>query len=367
MEREELDKLDFVIKTVGSLPLLRDFLARMDLGEMIDRHCPLAAQAELSCGQVAELLVANRLRAPKPLSKVAQWASDAGVEAVFGMPAERRNDDRLGRVVEILGQPAVVLTGEMALHSAQECRLGVEQLHWDLTTSSWEGAYEAAPDTVATPGEGGQSKDAQEGQAHAKKAIKVGLTVANDGQGPLPISDEPLDGNASGSQVTLANITHLKEQRKRDRSIRITDRGCQRAKMLAHSLAHGFDTMAPLTWKTTIEKLVRAALAAGTVLQPLAYVPVSQQPKDPAQREGYRAFELPYQVYDQRRAYPVRLIVVKSEGQGNRAPKVRQRHMAWREGRLKPWQERVGQPRWTKKRLQNRIKKVWQQYPEGQW
>jgi Domain of unknown function (DUF4277) len=367
MEREELDKLDFVIKTVGSLPLLRAFVARMDLGEIIDRHCPLAAQAELSCGQVAELLVANRLRAPKPLYKVAQWASDAGVEEVFGMPAERLNDDRLGRVVEILGQHAVVLKGEMALHIAQEFRIGLEQIHWDLTTISLEGAYEEEPDNAAPPGEGVQIKYAKAGQEHAKKAIKVGLNVANEGQGPLPIYDEPLDGNASGYQVTLAHITHLKEQLKLDRIIRINDRGCQSAKILAHSLAHGFDTIAPITWKNTIEKLVRGALVDGTVLQPLAYVPVSQQQKDPSQREGYSAFEIPYQVYYKHRVYPVRLLVVKSEGKAKPAQKVRQRHMAWIEGRLKQLQACVGQPRWTKKRIHKGIKKVLKQYPEGQW
>jgi hypothetical protein len=60
-------------------------------------------------------------------------------------------------------------------------------------------------------------------------------------------------------------------------------------------------------------------------------------------------------------------MVVKREGKVKRAPKVRQRHMAWIEERLKPWPARVGQPRWTKKRINNGIKKVWKQSPEGQW
>jgi hypothetical protein len=156
MERAELDKLALVIRTVGSLPLLRDFLARMDLGEISARHCPLAAQAERSCGQVAELLVANRLRAPKPLDQVAQWASAVGGEEVFGRPAERLNDDRLGRVVESLGQHAVVLKGVRALPMAQEFRLGLEQIHWDLPTIALEGADEEAPGHAATPGGGVQ-------------------------------------------------------------------------------------------------------------------------------------------------------------------------------------------------------------------
>jgi Domain of unknown function (DUF4277) len=156
MAVDELAKLDFVIPTVGSLPLWREFLARMDLGQLLDRHCPLAAQAELSCGQVAELLLANRLRAPKPLDKVEQWASDAGVEEVFGMPAERRNDDRLGRVAEILGQQAPVLTGESSLHLAKECHLGLAQIPGDLTTLYLEGAYEEAPAHAVISGEGRQ-------------------------------------------------------------------------------------------------------------------------------------------------------------------------------------------------------------------
>jgi hypothetical protein len=140
MEREALDKVAWMIQTVGSLPVWRAVLARMDVGEISDRHCPLAAHAERSWGQVAERLVANRLRAPTPLSKVAQWASEAGVEDVFGMPAERLNDDRLGRVVESLGQQAVVLNGELARPSAQEVRLGLEPRPGALTTRAWAGA-----------------------------------------------------------------------------------------------------------------------------------------------------------------------------------------------------------------------------------
>jgi transposase len=367
MEVDELAKLDFVVKTVGSLPLLRDFLARMSLADIIDAHCPLAAQAELSCGTVVELLVANRLQAPKPLYKVEQWAGEAGVEEVFGMPVELLNDDRLGRVVETLGRHAPVLKGEMALHLAREFHIGMDHIHWDLTTIYLEGAYEEPQAKAATAVEGMQIKYAKEGQQRAKKAIKVGLNVANDGEGPVPIYYEPLDGNASGYQVTLSNITHLKEQLQLDRIIRINDRGCQSAQIIAHSLAQGFDTIAPITWKTTIELRVRAALAAGCVWTPLSYVPVSQQQKEPAERDGYSAFEIPYQLSYKHRMYPVRLLIVKSEGKIKRAQKVHQRHMVWIEARLKQLQARMGQPRYTKKRLNHSIRTVLKQYPEGQW
>jgi hypothetical protein len=187
MEREELDKLDFVIKTVGSLPLRRDFVARMGFADLLDMPCPLAAQAELSCGTVADLLVANRLQAPKPLHTGERWAKEAGVEEVFGMSSELLNADRLGRVVEILGPHAPVLKGEIALPLAKRFQLGLEQIHWDLTTIALEGADEEEPDNAATPGEGIQITSAKEGHERAKQASKVGLHGANDGQGPIPI------------------------------------------------------------------------------------------------------------------------------------------------------------------------------------
>lgn len=72
-------------------------------------------------------------------------------------------------------------------------------------------------------------------------------------------------------------------------------------------------------------------------------------------------------MYYKHRIYPVRLIVVKSEGKVKRAQKVHQRHMVWSEERLKQLQARVGQPRYTKKRLNHGIRKVVKQYSEGQW
>lgn len=140
METEEREKWDLVIKTVGSLPLLRDVRAQMDCARLIDTQCPRATQADLSCGTVADLLVANRLQAPNPLDTGAQWAKAAGGGEVVGIPADLLHEDRLGRVAERLGQQAPGLKGESARHMAQAFHLGVEQMHWDLPSISVEGA-----------------------------------------------------------------------------------------------------------------------------------------------------------------------------------------------------------------------------------
>ena len=293
MAVDERARLDVVVKTGGRLPLLRDCLARRGLADMIEARCPWAAQAERSGGTVAERLVANRWQAPTPVSKVEKWAQAVGGAEGLRIPAALRTEARLGRVVEPLGRHAPVLKGEMAWHLAKAFHLGVEHLPWDLTTLALEGADEEQQAKAATAVAGRQSTYAKAGQARAKTASKVGLHGAHDGEGPIPLYDEPWAGKASGDQVTLGTITPLKQQLTREGLMRVNERGGQRAKMIAHSLAPGFDPMAPLPWQTPLEPLVRAALAAGRVLTPLASLPVSQPQQEPSAREGSRAFELP--------------------------------------------------------------------------
>lgn len=55
--------LNLVVKLGGSLPLWRDFWARMGVVDISDARCPLAVQVELSCGTVVD--GTNRHGAPK--------------------------------------------------------------------------------------------------------------------------------------------------------------------------------------------------------------------------------------------------------------------------------------------------------------
>lgn len=56
-----------VIKRLGALPVIREYLERLQLRERVDALAPMRAVAHLTNGEVVEALVANCLTAPRPL------------------------------------------------------------------------------------------------------------------------------------------------------------------------------------------------------------------------------------------------------------------------------------------------------------
>ncbi|MFH9616310.1 DUF4277 domain-containing protein [Streptomyces pratensis] len=83
-----------VTKRLGALPVAAEFLRQLDVAGIVDALCPPDPRAELTHGQVIEVLVANRLTAPAPLFRVGDWARSWAVEEVFGVEADLLGDDR---------------------------------------------------------------------------------------------------------------------------------------------------------------------------------------------------------------------------------------------------------------------------------
>jgi hypothetical protein len=55
-----------LVKRLGALPVIRDYLERLGLRERVDALAPVREVAHLTNGAVVEALVANRLTAPRP-------------------------------------------------------------------------------------------------------------------------------------------------------------------------------------------------------------------------------------------------------------------------------------------------------------
>ncbi|MEU9269134.1 DUF4277 domain-containing protein [Streptomyces sp. NPDC048251] len=70
-------------KRLGALPVAAEFLRRLDVVGIVDGLRPPDSRADLTHGQVIEVLVANRLTAPAPLFRVGHWAYSC--EAVKGL------------------------------------------------------------------------------------------------------------------------------------------------------------------------------------------------------------------------------------------------------------------------------------------
>ncbi|MFF5860373.1 DUF4277 domain-containing protein [Streptomyces sp. NPDC012751] len=102
--RSVRQRLDVVVtsvveKRLGALPVVAEFLRRLDVAGVVDGVCPGGASAYPSHGQMVEALVANRLTSPAPLVRVGDWARTWAVEEVFGIEPDLLNDDRPARVV----------------------------------------------------------------------------------------------------------------------------------------------------------------------------------------------------------------------------------------------------------------------------
>jgi len=62
---------------LGALPVVRDYVGRVDLAGTIDRLAPMRDKVNrVSHGQVLAALVANRLTSPTPLLHVETWARE---------------------------------------------------------------------------------------------------------------------------------------------------------------------------------------------------------------------------------------------------------------------------------------------------
>jgi hypothetical protein len=122
-----------LVKRLGALPVLREYLERLHLKERVDALAPVREVAHLTNGEVVVALVANRLTAPRPLYNIVEWAETWAVEETFGIRPADLNDDRLGRCLDDLAAVPDRLRGEVTVQAIAAFGLETKALRWDLT------------------------------------------------------------------------------------------------------------------------------------------------------------------------------------------------------------------------------------------
>lgn len=356
----------YVVKTVGALPLLRGFLKRVGLAEVLERSLPKDPQAYLSVGDVAEILVANRLSSPRPLYRIEEWAERAGVEQVFGFPPEWLNDDRLGRVLDRLGENAKALKGDLCLTWADRFGIELRRFHYDLTTVWLEGEYEQEeqPETIRIE----YTKDSK--WEPAGKGFRLGVSTFDDGRGAVSLAYQALDGTEATSQAAVKNVKELRMVlgQRVDRLLQVTDRAGIKPEVVARAAAEGIDVLGPLAMTLPLQRTIRDLLGKNPPWQPMSYLSDRQAHRPVQEQERYRAFEVPYSFLYEGKSYPARLIVVSSDGKRNRDEKSRRKHQQRIEQGLDELIRRAGQTRrGTKPDLRRNVQDLLARYREGKF
>jgi transposase len=359
----------FDTEVIGSLPILVEYLGRLKLAETIDKVVPWDGDVPL--GTLTEVLVLNRLLNPKAMFRIDDWAQASGVAAYYGLEPNQLNDDRLGRALERLAAHTDTIQAPLVLQAVKGFDLDVSQIHYDLTSIEFYGAYEQAvvpakpPDaTPETPAEGTPANSAEgtpansaegtpanptegtttplegaatsapqptygrskSGRKHVKQ-IQAGINVTGDGA--VPVAHAAFDGNTAESTTYAENVRRLKEILPKSDLLYIADTK--------------LDTQENL-WEVVDAKgkfLCGGAFNVGLQqrflkhyqdLQPVKYWPKSQEKWEPEERDQYQAFELKETleriVDGKKQKHDYRVVFVWSESKERQEIKTRERHVA---------------------------------------
>jgi transposase len=181
---------------LGALPVLYALLEVLQVRQIINRHCPTAA--EVDHGTVAMVLILNRLMAPRPLYQVADWVAQTVLVYVLGIPASKFNDDRLGRTLDAISEHTRDIWQDMVHHALLRFDIDLSLIFYDLTAFVVHGAYR-------------ESEHAKFGFAHNtpmnKRKVKAGLNVSADGNIPAEYGMWP--GNTADLATVQKNMDRL--------------------------------------------------------------------------------------------------------------------------------------------------------------
>ena len=217
-----------IARQVGSLPALLAVLEKLQIGEIINRHCP--TRAEIDLGTVVTVLILNRLSMPLPLSRVASWATQTVLGHLLGFPMSKLNDDRLERTLDAICPHSPGIWQEAASQACLLAEMKPEILFYDTTAFTMHGTY-------------AHSKLVDFGFAHNtpmnKRKFKLGLNVSADSQ--IPLSYRVWSGRTTDMATVAENMAQLKRLLQRnawasEKVLVIADRGT-----LSDQLALGYD------------------------------------------------------------------------------------------------------------------------------
>ena len=271
------------------------FCRRLDIAGVVDRACPVRDLAIVTHGQAIEALVANRLTSPTPLVHVEDWAAAWAVPEIFGIPADALNDDRIGRALDAVAPELAGVIGSIGARAVADFGIEVSRIHWDMTSISLFGAYEATEADFAEP-RFGHPKD----RRPDLRQIQTGLGVTADGG--VPIFHRAYDGGAGEVNQVVGALEALRRIAGERRFLVVGD-----SKLISHAnltamVAAGVEFIAPAP-KTYVSATTLAACDYASAT-PVDYVAERDAAKPEAQRGRYRVTEDTMVVTGARKADP---------------------------------------------------------------
>ena len=328
----QLHEVEFETRTIGPLVLTTPVLRRLDFREIVNRHCPIAAQAELDHGLVAELVTQSRLSDPTALYDLPGWAERFAIAALY--PEIERtgqvNDDRAGRMLDGLYPQRAVIWGDLIANAARRYALDLHRLHADTMAMTFAGLFAEQPAVEGAP----RLEPGYNPAGEWVQQLKLFALAAGDGG--LPVWFDVLHGGTGDSTTYAPQFAAFSDHARLARFlplediILIGDRKMPTAENQLTWLRLNLGYIGPLTLQDHHRQTLRDVLEAGHTWQALPYVAKREAAKPPAPRTGYRGLGHTVTVTDPQdpsRHWSVRHLYVHSSTLASREAARRQNDM----------------------------------------
>ncbi len=275
-----------LVKQLGALPAVREYLERLQLKERVDAVAPVREVAHLTNGEVVVALVANRLTAPRPLYDIVEWAADWAVEETFGIAPALLNDDRLGRCLDDLAAVHDRVRGDLTVQAITAFGLETKTVRWDLTSVLVSGEYPPEEQLA------GYAQVRYGYSSGRQKQVRY-LQVTTD-DGAVPIWDQAHDGNTTDVATVIETMEALRAHAGCSDFVLVGD-----SKLLSEAnrralLAAEVGYLAPLARTPELDAAFLAI--PPEALRPLDYVSAREAAKPPDERTAYQGYATAFEV-----------------------------------------------------------------------
>jgi transposase len=267
---------------LGALPVVIGFCRRLDIAGIVERAVPVREIAYATHGQVIEALIANRLTSPAPMVHVGAWAHEFAVAEVLGLDPDVLNDDRIARALDALAPALEHVTGSVGAAAIAAYGVDVSQMHWDMTSVSLYGDYEAGDEQYPQP-RFGHPKD----RRPDLKQIQAGIATSADGA--VPLFWQPYSGGAGEVCQVVGAMEALRRLAGPRRFLLVGDSKLLSYPNIAAMIEAKVTFLAPAS-KAFVPAEVLAGCDYDTAI-PVGYVAQRDMNRPPDERGRYRVVE----------------------------------------------------------------------------
>ena len=329
---ETLENVEFETRTIGPLVLTTPILRQLGLAEIVDKECPVAEQADMGHGVVAELVVQCRLTEPRALYDMPDWAERYSLVALYAAleKAEQLNDDRIGRMLDDIYDRRAVIWGELIGRAARRYEIDLSRLHADTAPIKFAGLFAKQAEDEGVP----RLEPGYNPQGEWVQQLKLFALAAGDSR--LPVWFDALSGGEGDSPNYVPQFEAFCEHAKLatllplEQVIVLGDRKMPTKENQLSWLRLGVGYIGPTTMQDHHRQTLRGLLATGQQWTELPYLAQRDVKKRTEERTVYQGVGHTVSLTDPDtdETYAVRHLYVRSSALAQRSAKRRGNEMA---------------------------------------